>query len=184
MSEKSKAFDKISLLQKIKNIKHIEFIIIGIFLLILAAVYFSSSTKTSQTENGSCVQNLEEYGEYLESKLESVLKNIDNAGNVKVMITFSGRITYEYATEKEEVTTSSSVTSGTNSKTTTNEKLIIVMQNGKETPLIVKEIYPPIAGVVVVASGAGNVAVKLNIMSAVETVLDIEPNKIQILVGG
>ena len=146
--------------------------------------YFSSSKNTPHTPNTFQLQSLEEYGGHLESKLENVLKNIDNAGNVNVMITFSGRITYEYATEKEEVTTSSSVTGGTNSKTTTNEKLIIVMQNGKETPLIVKEIYPPIAGVVVVASGAGNIAVKLNIMSAVETVLDIDSNKIQILVGG
>lgn len=182
--KKTSLFDRIPFMQKLKNIKHIEFVILVIFVVVLAVIYMSSQKNESSTSNMAEASSLEEYGEYLEDKLENVIKNIDGAGNIEVMITFDGRITYEYATEKEEVTTSSSVTGGTNSKTTTNEKMIIVSQNGKETPLIVKEIYPPIAGVVVVSSGAGNVAVKLNIISAIETLLDVDNNKVQVLAGG
>lgn len=181
----SKGFDKVSFLQKLKNIKHIEFIIIGIFAIVLIAIFMSTfGGGNSDNKVQVSSQSLEEYGEYLENKLENVIKSIDGAGSVEVMITFNGRVTYEYATEKEEVTTSSTITGGTNSKTTTNEKTIIVTQNGKETPLIVKEIYPDVAGVVVVASGAGNVAVKLNIISAVETLLGVKNGQIQVLTGG
>lgn len=181
--KKSSIFDKMPFMQKLKSVKHIELIILAIFVIVLAVIYMSSNTKKASNSNIKESSSLEEYGEYLEIKLENLIKSINGAGNVEVMITFDGRITYEYATEKEEVTTSSSVSGGTNSKTTTNEKMIIVSQNGKETPLIVKEIYPNVDGVVVVASGADNVSVKLDIISAVETLLEVDNNKIQVLTG-
>ena len=62
-------------------------------------------------------------------------------------------------------------------------KIIVVTQNGKSSPLIVKEIYQNISGVVIVASGAENVEVRLNIINAVETVLGVSANKIQVLSG-
>lgn len=184
MSEKkSGMFDKVPFIQKLKNIKHIELIIIALFVIVLAVVYMSSSGGSKNISSNIQSSNLEDYGEYLETKLERVLKDIDGAGNLKVMVTFNGRITYEYAKEKEEVTTSSSVTGGTNSKTTTNEEILIISQNGKETPIIIKEIYPEISGVLIVCSGASNVAVRLNIISAVETLLGVDANNIQVLVG-
>ena len=119
----------------------------------------------------------------METKLKNVLGNISGAGSVSVMITFDGRITYEYATEKEETETTSSVTSGSNSKTVTKEEIILVNKNGQQVPIVVKEIYPEIAGVVIVASGAKDVAVRLNIISATTTLFDISNDKIQVLVG-
>ena len=184
MSDKMKStWDRIPFLQKLKNIKHIEVIVISIFVVVLAIVYLSSINSGSTSSDNYSDATLEEYANYLESKLSNVIGQIDGAGKVSVMLTFDGRITYEYATENEEVTTSSSVTNGTNTKTTVNEKVIIVTQNGKSTPLIVKEIYPPISGVIVVSSGAESVGVRLNIISAVETVLGISPNKVQVLTG-
>ena len=50
-------------------------------------------------------------------------------------------------------------------------------------PLIIKESYPDVCGVVVVASGAGNVQVKLNIMKAIKTLLNVKDENIQILIG-
>lgn len=182
-SKKSSVWDKIPFFQKIKNIKHIELIVISIFVLILGVVYFSSTGSNNANAELNSDASLEEYANYLEEKLKSVIGNIDGVGNVSVMLTFDGRITYEYATESEEVTTSSSVTNGTNTKTTINEKVIIVTQNGKNTPLVVKEIYPKVGGVLVVASGANDVKVRLNIISAVQTLLNVDDAKIQVLSG-
>ena len=180
-----KAFwDKIAFLQKLKNIKHIEIIVISIFVVILAIIYMSSTSNKGKTVNQITSEaSLEQYAQNLEKKLCQVLSRIDGAGKVSVMLTFDGRITYEYATDIEEVTTSSSVSGGSNTKTTINKEVIIITQNGKSTPLIIKEIYPEVSGVVVVASGAQSVAVKLNIVSAVETLLNINSTKIQVLVG-
>lgn len=183
MSEKTKnSWDKISFIQRLKNVKHLEIIVIAIFIIVLGVVFISSSNTKEEASNLN-EASLEEYATYLENKLEAVIKQIKGVGSACAMLTFDGRITYEYAKESEEVTTSNSVGGGTNSKTTTNEKVIIVTQNGKSGPLVVKEIYPNISGVVIVASGAESVEVRLNIISAVETVLGISANKIQVLSG-
>lgn len=179
---KSSFFDKFTFFQKLKSVKHIEIIVISIFVIILAVV-FMSSTKTTSSNKQQEIASLEQYADYLEQKLENVICKINGAGKTTAMLSFDGRITYEYAKEKEETTTSSSVSGGSNSKTTVNEEVIIISQNGKQTPLIVKEIYPPISGVVIVCDGAGDIAVKLNIISAVQTVLGVDANKIQVLAG-
>lgn len=182
--KKTSSWDKVTIFQKIKSIKHIELIIIAIFVLILGVIYITSNGKKSKNLSSiSELSSLEEYGDYLENKLKNVIDAVEGAGNSRVMITFDGRITYEYATESEETTTTSSVTSGTNTKTVINEKVIIVTQNGKSTPLIVREIYPNISGVVVVSGGADNVAVKLDIISAVKTLLGVSDSQIEVLKG-
>ena len=99
------------------------------------------------------------------------------------MITLDGGMRYEYATESEEVTTSTEVGDNTNSKTTITEEVVIVTINGKSTPLVIKESYPKIIGVVVVASGAAKAQVKLNIMNAITALLDVTDANIQILIG-
>ena len=45
------------------------------------------------------------------------------------------------------------------------------------------EILPNISGVVIVSSGASDINVKLNLLTATQTLLDIAQNKIQIYVG-
>ena len=128
MSEKKKMslFDKYPIFQKIKSIKHIELILICLFVLILGVVYISSTKTNSASLAAGSDEKLENYGQHLEEKLTLVLSKIEGVGAISVMITFDGRITYEYATEKQETTTSSSVTNGTNSKTVVNEEIIII----------------------------------------------------------
>ncbi|MBE7074438.1 MAG: hypothetical protein E7376_00435 [Clostridiales bacterium] len=180
--EKKSILDKFSLLQKLKGIKHIELILVCIFAIILVIVY-SSTKSTSSVEISNSEFSTEDYSIYLEDKLSNILSGISGAGKVNVMITLDGGMNYEYATEKEEVTTTTDVGGSTNTKTTINEEVVIVTINGKSTPLIIKESYPKIIGVVIVASGAVNAQVKLNIMRATVALLNVEENNIEILVG-
>jgi len=187
MSEKDgkkSFFDRFPLLSKLKKIKHFELIIFGVFIVILISIFFSSNSnkKTTKVENLTEF-SAEQYANYLEQKLEDVIGNISGAGKVTVMITLDGGMRYEYATQTEETTTSSEVSGNTNSKVVKNEKVVIVNVNGKSTPLIVKEKYPEISGVVVVASGASNAQVKLNINRAILALIDIKDENIEILVG-
>ena len=69
------------------------------------------------------------------------------------------------------------MTSGETQTTVTTSTVILVSNE----PVIIKENYPVIKGVVVVAKGAENVNVKLNILTAVETVLEVDRNNITIL---
>lgn len=178
---KSSVWDRVPLLQRIKSIKHIEIILLLIFVVVLALIYFSGSSNKNKTEDVTAEFSIKEYNLYLENKLASVINEISGVDNVSVMITLDGGIKYEYAKEKDEVTTSSNVSGGTNSKTTVSEKVVVVSVNGKNTPLVVKEIYPDVLGVIVVARGVNDVKTKLNIISAIETVLGVKSDNIQIL---
>lgn len=180
-----KALAELSFVKKLKSIKHIEIIILVIFILVLLLICFngtslfsflsftekSSTSSSSQSSYVSAVT----YTENLESKLKNLLSNIKNAGNVEVMISIDESSTLTFATE--QVIT----TSGQTTKTETN--IIFVEKDGVSLPVLVNEKLPEINGVVVVSTGANDVNVKLNILQAVQTILNIDANKIQIFAG-
>lgn len=180
---KKSIWDKLPFIQKLKNIKGIQYIILGIFVLLLGVIFMSTKTQNGQEFANASDLTAEAYAEYLEVKLSNILSDISGAGKVSVMITLDGGMRYEYATESEEVTTSTEVGENLNSKTTISEEVVIVTINGKSTPLVIKESYPKIIGVVVVASGAAKAQVKLNIMNAITALLDVSDANIQILIG-
>ena len=77
---------KFNILEKIKNIKHIEIIVVVIFCAVLLLIY-STSFSNKKTENVTIsTLTTEEYADYLENKLTSVLGHIQGAGKVNVMI--------------------------------------------------------------------------------------------------
>lgn len=163
--------------ERLKNLKHKQ-IIIPLFLgVVVCLVYFSflSPTKSDTTTEDSTAQSSSamEYVDMLENKLSNVLSNISGVGDCDVIITLESGFDYVYATDTETKTT----ISGSNQTTTTTETVILVSNE----PVVVKEIYPNIKGVVVVANGADDFTIKMNILSAVETVLEVDRNNITIL---
>ena len=163
-------------IKKIKGVKHIEIYLAVIVGLIVIMCYFLFVTKPvdkkeeNSTENYS---NAQEYADYLENKLCNVLSNITGVGDVSAIITLDGGFTYEYAVDSETNTT----TSGSSETSVTVDTTILV--NGE--PVVVKVIYPEIKGVVIVADGSENFAIKMNIMEAVQTLLGVEASSMTIL---
>ena len=84
---------------------------------------------------------------------------------MEVAITFDGTVERVYAYETK-TTSSGSVTE-------------IVFANG--APVVIKEVPPVVKGVVIVAGGADNAVVKLNILRAVTVLLDVDYNRIEII---
>ena len=164
---------------RIKKIKHIEIYFTIVVALIIIAIYFSTiSFKSEDKKVDNISQNSplvfstsSEYVDYLENKLEYVLSSVKGTSNVSVMVTLQSGFAYDYATEEETLKTSDG------SKTTT--KLVLV--DGQ--PVIVEEHYPIIKGIVVVAKGAEDIGVRMNILSLIQTVIDVDNASIQILAG-
>ena len=73
--------------------------------------------------------------------------------------------------------------SGSEAVTTVSTSPLVVENNGENSTIVIEEVLPKIKGVVVVSSGAKDISVKLNIINAIQTLLDLSDNKIQILVG-
>lgn len=171
-----------SFYKKLKSIKHIEvYIAVGLALIVVGIYLMSAGLPTSKKNNSSSTKqdNVElkfsssqEYVYYLENKLENVITNVKGVSNVNIIITLEKGFEYIYVTEEETNTTS-------NGSVIT--KVNVVMIDGQ--PIIKEEIYPIIKGVVVVANGVGDTKVKLNVLSLIQTVIDVENNKINIMEG-
>ena len=163
--------------EKLKSIKHIHIYIAVLLGVIVCLIYFGSfgkkkSDKSEEISTESYSSTVE-YIDYLENKLGNVLSKISGVGQVDVIITLENGFSYEYATDTETET----IVSGGTETTVTSETVILVSNE----PVVVREIYPEIKGVVVVADGAKDVSVKLNIISAVETVLEVDRDNVTIL---
>lgn len=173
----------LSIFKKLKQVKHIGLIITIIFILILVLILFGnfnfSSKLSANTGTTSTYISSAEYTEKLEAKLESVLGKVSGAKNVEVMITLESGTSYILASNSETRTTTNS--DGTTTTVVSNP--IIIENDDKDNPIIINEILPKIRGVIVVSSGASDVNVRLNLLNAVQTLLDVPTGQIQILIG-
>lgn len=168
--------------QKIKNIRHIELYIAILLAVVICGVYFAkisnkdNSKQNEVTTNDTNITNFlssQEYATFLENKLENVLNEIKGAEDVNVMLTIDKGFEYVYLTEEETWTTS-------NGTQITSSNIVLV--DGK--PVVIEEIYPTIKGLVVTMKNAENVSTRLNIISVIQTVIDIDASKINILSAG
>ena len=155
-------------IDKVKNDGKARFfvIIICCFLLVAIIGFNLFSNKTEETVSGDSVT---EYVNNLESKLESLLNEVDGAGKVTVAISVESGM--------ETVLAMSTTT-----KETSNGREIVsspVVVNGKT--VVLKENYPPISGVLIVAEGAKNLRVYNKILQATASLLNVKPSRIEIL---
>lgn len=178
--------DKLPIIKKLKSIKHIEIIIFVIFLLIAFLIMFGGSNIFSFgstsfiQETASTSYTYFSTSAYLrdtENNLKTILQGIDGAGEVNVMISAKSAGEIVYATNTEEITTTDK---NSNVITTKNETIIFTTKDGVSQPLVLKEILPEISGVVIVAKGASDTKVKLNIITATQTLLGISSDLINV----
>lgn len=176
--EKAKAF-----FDKLKAIKNIEIIIAVVVIATLILLYSLITTDKKKVEKVNVSDNNQEISltDEVERRLSDVLSKIDGAGKVEVMITYSGSTEKVIAnTRSTHTNTSSSSGSITTSTSTVTETPIIISSNGSSRLYVIKEIMPKVTGVIVVAEGASNARVRLELMRAVQTILDINANSIEI----
>ncbi|MBQ9709163.1 MAG: hypothetical protein IJV67_00885 [Clostridia bacterium] len=161
--------NKVGIINKIKGIKGIEYIIIAVVVLISLFVLFGEKifSKSASSSGGSP----SEYASLIEDEIERTVSRISGVGRVEVAVTVSGGNRTVVA---KDITT---VKNGNEVQTT--ETTVII--GGKVVVLC--ELYPEISGVLIVAGGADDLSVKLKILSAVTTLLDIEEDKIEIVKG-
>jgi len=165
-SEKKEVPTKTGFLAKIKSVKNIEIIFVAILGVVVILIMLSSFNFTdSETSDDFSTT---EYVSQLESKLSTILSNVQGAGKVKVMLTVESGM--ETVTAVETVVTSS----GNQTVTTTSPILV----SGK--PVVLKELYPKVIGVLIVAEGADSIKVKLELLKATSSVLSIDENIVEI----
>lgn len=157
---KEKLADFWGKLKKIK-IEHLIVIALAIVAIIIAFNFFYKRSETTSVEN-----EIDRYVSVLEDKLETCLKKVSGAGNVSVIISVASGKEQVVATERK----------------TDKEGGVVenpIMVGGK--PFVIKESYPEIVGVVIVADGANNLSVKMSLLNAAQVFLSIDEQKIKVL---
>ncbi|MDD4237840.1 MAG: hypothetical protein PHT62_04720, partial [Desulfotomaculaceae bacterium] len=116
-----------------------------------------------------------------------MLRQVEGAGQVEASVRLSGSTREEYAvntTTGKKTTQERDQTGGTRLTTEDNSSSQLVMNRsgtGGEQPVVEREAAPQVAGVLVVAEGAGEARVKAKLFEATRVALGIEPHKIMVL---
>jgi stage III sporulation protein AG len=159
---------------KLKSIKHLEIILALVVVAIILLVYSFSLDKKNKEETTTTKNTYDLYA--VENNLEEILSEIDGAGKVSVLIYFDGTTEIITATNVETTTTGD----GTNKVVEETKTPVLVNNNGSSDPIIVKEVMPSIKGVIIVAEGANDIKVRLNLLNATTTALKIDAEKVEI----
>lgn len=156
------------IIDKIKTDAKTRFIVICvcvILLIIIVGVNLYPKNKDLSV-SGDVVS---EYVKTVEQKLESQLNRIEGAGKVSVAVSVESGMETVLA-----MTTTTKETSA--GREIVSAPLLV---NGKT--VVLKEVYPKISGVLIVAEGAYKLAVYNKIQQATLSLLDVKASQIEIL---
>lgn len=169
-------------------------VIVGIILVIAGSTFFGDSGRKgkdngylAEPESVETAKNTShENDDSLVKELENILSQIEGAGRVDVMITYStGKEmvpAYDRRVRQSETQEKDSG-GGTRIIQDSDTEDIVVYEDipgGGKKPVFTMEKLPEVRGVVVVADGASLPTVKENLVKAVQALLDVPPHRVQV----
>ncbi len=175
-----------------KKEKIVIFFLLGVFFLLIATPVSdltgnrkkqkSTKTGTSQQTQQKKIQEKDAYITALENKLEQTIEGMEGAGKVDVMITLKDNgekiLDKNQPYESEEETNTEKNKESKKNRIQNNQETVLVETEGNTEPIIVRELYPDIEGVVVVCEGGDNSALTVKIKEAVQALFSIDAHKI------
>ena len=175
-------------LNKIPGNKRTQYLIIIVMIAVILAIYFSTFTTDDTAKPEATVSDAIVKSETaqmdLNGQMENILSSIDGAGAVRVMITYeSGTEIVPATSENTETTTTNDESDGTTKTSETERKqtdIVTVQDQSNSTALVLKEKMPEVKGVLVIAEGAGDIGVKMDLLRAVQTLLNISADKVDV----
>lgn len=181
------------LLQRLKKRKpeksdFLILVLVGILLLVIALPVGNKEEKEQEepsVETADRAETQSASGEELERRLEDILSRIDGAGEVEVMITYKDSGTYVVEKDISSDSSTQEETDGVSSRNTkdtqSQQSTVYDQTESGDTPFISQELTPRIEGILVVAQGGDNTAVKQNISEAVLALFPVEAHRIKIV---
>lgn len=127
------------------------------------------------------------YAKELEQKLEQLLGQVEGVGQVQVMITLksSSETVVNKDISQSESSSQRPGTDGTGeqeAQSQSEEETVLVEDSeGNQTPYVIKEMEPEIAGIVVICDGGDDPVVVSNITSAAEVLFSVSAHKVKVM---
>lgn len=139
--------------------------ILGMLLILFSGTPAEKTKKASESKTEEMIE--------WEEKLQKLLSSVEGAGRVRVMIT--------YETSDEEVFAYNKDESFRENEEKFSSDYILVENNGSETGLKLKTVYPEVKGVAVVCDGADDPVTKEQIISVISALFDISTKNISVV---
>ena len=175
--------------------------ILGVFCLIASNIFKSPNTVKVSSQNKESISKdskkevkeidsskeneISNEEKKIEEKLKDTLENIEGVGKVKVMVYFKGgeeQIPAINVNDSTSLTEEKDTDGGTRKVTQKNDGKTIVMMNTEKgtEPFVVKKNKPEVSGVCVVAEGADDNLIKLQIHKAVVNLFDLKEKDVNV----
>ena len=142
--------------------------VLGVVLILLSELDFSAPKAEERVQTGDYAQ----YVSTLNDELTSVISSIEGVGECKVMITLKNT--------KENIYAENSETSSSDSSNSENNEYVIYNSENGDSPLLLKEEMPQVAGVAVVCTGGDSEAVRERIIDCVCALFDISSSRVSV----
>ena len=150
--------------------------------------------QTSETDSeelavrAAAAKPVADYEKELEERIAQLLKSVEGVGKVDVMVVLSSSSEKVYRTDRSENTSTTKEKDASGGErdiasSQSEENTILSQQSGSNgtSPLIQKELYPEISGIVISAQGGDSPTVQAEISQAMEALFGLEPHKIKVL---
>ena len=187
MKEKVKAF-----LTGMKKEQVVVYVLLLLLLIVIALPVKKKDKNTGnnerEVEQGTSSQKERDTTqvEAMEQELSNALSKVDGVGKVDVVITLES--TNQKIVEKDRPTSENSektdgegrnslVSSGSTEESTVYEK----SSDGGQSPYVVSETFPEVRGVLVIAEGGDNAAVKQQISEGIMALFRVDAHKIKVM---
>lgn len=126
------------------------------------------------------------YERRLEERVKEILKDVDGVGEVEVMIVLKSsaeKVVQVDNSSSRSVTEEQDSSGGTRKIESQEQEHSTVLTGGGTDagPIIAKEVYPEISGIIISATGGGSPTVQAEISAAMEALFGLPPHKIKVL---
>ena len=158
-------------------------IALAAILLLVIVFPIPQKENPAESENAEIFTPETENENSVEQQLRDILQKISGVGKVEVLITYEdqGKVVIEKDLSVSEELIQESDSSGGNRTTTTTRNESETVYDKTESPYVIQEISPSIQGILVVAQGGGNAAVKSKIQETIQALFGLDPHKISIM---
>jgi stage III sporulation protein AG len=166
----------------------------GVLLILISDITGNLSTKSTPNSTDTLEVNNtsnatvsdEAYEVKIKQDLENILAQISGVGRTSVLLNFDGS---SRTVPALKINNSASKTeekdNGGGKRYTTennnNQDVVLINDNGISKPLVLRQNYPTIIGVVIVAEGAEDSVVRNRILMSVRTALNLSQDRIAIM---
>ena len=175
--------------EAVKKTGYVKVIVLVVLALILLVFSFPETNRSKGQKNGdkhaqseSTKTGVSDYEAELESRLIRLLSKVDGVGKVSVMITLKAGA--EQVVDKDSNVSSveqSEENKRSASGSREDQTVLLEDGSGSQSPYVVKEIKPEVAGVVIICEGGDDPKVVSEIVASSEVLFSISAHKIKVM---